>query len=173
MPWFQLFRVPSCPEQLKFCPWKLQLVTRRIISSKQPRRYSQLSSRNRSWKRPRNLIPSMQGTTNNSKHVYVIHRRSQDGLDSQWCSLPQIFEVPLEVWEHPEVWAGSNTWVTEMQESDCLEWEFWHGPVCVLGLVSGRGQSRHNLGKVWRVLQTINKWGVHPLWSSHNLQTRK
>ena len=63
------------------------------------------------------------------------------------------FKVTLKVWEHSVVWACGPTQAPEVQESDCLEWLFWYGPIFVLGLVKWRPQSRHNLGKIWRILQ--------------------
>ena len=58
-----------------------------------------------------------------------------------------------------------------MQESDCLEQRLWHGSICVVVLVCRRAQLRHNLGKVWEVLQATVKWSESPLWSSHKLYT--
>ena len=66
------------------------------------------------------------------------------------------------MWEYSGVWACSFAWATTMQESDCLEWELWHRPICLMALASRRANLRHNLGKVWGVLQSIIKWGESP-----------
>ena len=76
-----------------------------------------------------------------------------EGLD-HW-----FLNVVLEVWEYSGVWACSFAWVTPMQESDCLGQGLWHGPMCVMVLVSRRVQLRYNLGKVWGVLQATVEWG--------------
>ena len=70
------------------------------------------------------------------------------------------------MWEYSRVLACSFAWETTMQESDCLEQGLWHGPICFMVLASRRANLRHNLGKVWGVLQATIKWGESPLWPS-------
>ena len=74
------------------------------------------------------------------------------------------------MWEYSGVWVCSFAWVTIVQESDCLEWRCWHGPICLMVHASRRADLRYNLGKVWGVLQATVEWGESPLWPSHKLR---
>ena len=54
-----------------------------------------------------------------------------------------------------------------MQEGNCMEGWFWHGPVCFQELVQWKANAWYNLGEVWRVLQASNKmkWGLGLIFS--------
>ena len=60
-----------------------------------------------------------------------------------------------------------------MQESDCLEWWFWHGLVCFLELVHRWINAWYHLRKNWRVLQAPIKWNEGQIWLAYKRLARK
>ena len=55
--------------------------------------------------------------------------------------------MALDVWEHSGVWACHVTRKVAMQESDCLDQWFWHGPVCFLEPVHRWTNTWYHVGK--------------------------
>ena len=91
------------------------------------------------------------------------------------------------MWEHPWVWVCNGTWEKAVQESSCLEWWFWHGLVCFLGLSwelmldtiwekfeefckpqSNEGRVRFNLlTSFWQGKKSVDEV---PPWDCHDTQ---